>query len=101
VCVIPMGRIDDAIAIAEQPDVILTSFGDMMRLPGGRGSFLDAKAQGADIRMVYSPLDALKVARQNPTKQVVFMAIVFETAVHGVDGVARRRGRIAELLDFL
>jgi hydrogenase expression/formation protein HypD len=74
-----MGRIDDAIAIAEQPDVILTSFGDMMRLPGGRGSFLDAKAQGADIRMVYSPLDALKVARQNPTKQVVFIAIGFET----------------------
>jgi hydrogenase expression/formation protein HypD len=74
-----MGRIDDAIAIAEQPEVIMTSFGDMMRVPGGRGSFLDAKAQGADIRMVYSPLDALKVARQNPTKQVVFMAIGFET----------------------
>jgi hydrogenase expression/formation protein HypD len=79
VCVIPMGRVDDAIAIAEQPDVILTSFGDMLRVPGGRGSFLDAKAAGADIRMVYSPLDALKLARGNPDKRVVFMAIGFET----------------------
>ncbi len=79
VCVIPMGRVDDAVHLAEQPEVILTSFGDMMRVPGGRGSFLDATARGADIRMVYSPLDALKVARQNPDKQVVFMAIGFET----------------------
>jgi hydrogenase expression/formation protein HypD len=79
VCVIPMGRVDDAIHIASQPDVILTSFGDMMRVPGGKGSFFDAKAAGADIRMVYSPLDALKIARQNPDKRVVFMAIGFET----------------------
>jgi hydrogenase expression/formation protein HypD len=79
VCVIPMGRVDDAIFIAEQPDVIMTSFGDMMRVPGGRGSFFDSKAAGTDIRMVYSPLDALKVARQNPDKHVVFMAIGFET----------------------
>ncbi|MGH3344283.1 MAG: hydrogenase formation protein HypD [Carbonactinosporaceae bacterium] len=79
VCVIPMGRVDDAIHIAEQPDVIMTSFGDMMRVPGGRGSFFDAKAAGADIRMVYSPLDALKIARNNPDKRVVFMAIGFET----------------------
>ncbi|MEU8380888.1 hydrogenase formation protein HypD [Streptosporangium sp. NPDC048865] len=79
VCVIPMGRVDDAIHIAEQPDVIMTSFGDMMRVPGGNGSFLDAKARGADIRMVYSPLDALKIARENPGKHVVFMAIGFET----------------------
>jgi len=79
VCVIPMGRVDDAVHIAEQPEVILTSFGDMMRVPGGRGSFLDATARGADIRMVYSPLDVLKVARQNPDKQVVFLAIGFET----------------------
>jgi hydrogenase expression/formation protein HypD len=74
-----MGRVDDAVAIAEQPDVIMTSFGDMMRVPGGNGSFLDYKAAGADIRMVYSPLDALKIAKQNPDKQVVFMAIGFET----------------------
>ncbi|GAA1017435.1 hydrogenase formation protein HypD [Acrocarpospora pleiomorpha] len=79
VCVIPMGRIDDAIAIARRPGVIMTSFGDMMRVPGGQGSFLDAKAAGADIRMVYSPLDALKIARTNPDRTVVFMAIGFET----------------------
>ena len=79
VCVIPMGRVDDAIAIAEQPGVILASFGDMMRVPGGRGSFLEAKAAGSDIRMVYSPLDALKLARQHPDRHVVFMAIGFET----------------------
>ena len=79
VCVIPMGRLDDAIAIAEQPDVIMTTFGDMMRVPGGQGSFFDSKAKGADIRMVYSPLDSLKIAKQNPDKHVVFMAIGFET----------------------
>jgi len=79
VCVIPMGRLDDAIAIAEEPDVIMTTFGDMMRVPGGRGSFFDSKAKGADIRMVYSPLDSLKIAKQNPDKHVVFMAIGFET----------------------
>jgi hydrogenase expression/formation protein HypD len=79
VCVIPMGRVDDAIHIARQPDVIMTSFGDMMRVPGGNGSFLDAKAAGADIRMVYSPLDALMIARANPSRRVVFMGIGFET----------------------
>ena len=79
VCVIPMGRVDDAIAIASRPEVIMTSFGDMMRVPGGDGSFFDAKAAGADIRMVYSPLDALKTARNNPDRSVVFMAIGFET----------------------
>ncbi|NUR58778.1 MAG: hydrogenase formation protein HypD [Catenulispora sp.] len=79
VCVIPMGRVDDGIAIAEQPGVILTCFGDMMRVPGGRGSFLEANARGADIRMVYSPLDALRIARENPDRQVVFSAIGFET----------------------
>src|SRR4249920_1878797 len=79
VCVIPMGRVDDAIHLASQPDTIMTSFGDMMRVPGSNGSFFDAKAQGTDIRMVYSPLDSLKIARQNPGKRVVFMAIGFET----------------------
>ncbi|MEQ3550063.1 hydrogenase formation protein HypD [Pseudonocardia nematodicida] len=79
VCVIPMGRVDDAISLAAHDDVIMTSFGDMMRVPGGQGSFLDAKAAGSDIRMVYSPLDALKVARRNPDKRVVFLAIGFET----------------------
>ena len=79
VCVIPMGRIDDAMAIARQPDVIFTTFGDMMRVPSSRGSLLDAKAEGADIRFVYSPLDALKLARQERTRPVVFFAIGFET----------------------
>ena len=79
VCVIPMGRVDDAMHLAARPDVIMTSFGDMMRVPGSHGSFFDAKAQGTDIRMVYSPLDSLKIARQNPDRQVVFMAIGFET----------------------
>ena len=79
VCVIPMGRQDDAIAIAERPEVIFTTFGDMMRVPATRGSLLDAKARGADVRMVYSPLDALRVARENPDREVVFFAIGFET----------------------
>jgi hydrogenase expression/formation protein HypD len=79
VCVIPMGRLDDAIAIAEQHNVIFTSFGDMMRVPGSRGSLLDEKARGADIRIVYSPLDALNLARRNPARHIVFFAIGFET----------------------
>jgi hydrogenase expression/formation protein HypD len=79
VCVLPMGRIDDAIAIAHTENVIFTTFGDMMRVPGSHGSLLDAKAQGADVRFVYSPLDALKLAKQNPERQVVFFAIGFET----------------------
>jgi hydrogenase expression/formation protein HypD len=79
VCVIPMGRVDDGIALAEQPGVILTCFGDMMRVPGGNGSFIDANARGCDIRMVYSPLDALRIARENPDRRVVFYAIGFET----------------------
>jgi hydrogenase expression/formation protein HypD len=79
VCVLPMGRIDDAIAIARMEGVIFTTFGDMMRVPGSRGSLLDAKAEGADVRFVYSPLDALKIARENPDRKVVFFAIGFET----------------------
>jgi len=79
VCVLPMGRIDDAIAIARMDDVIFTTCGDMMRVPGSKGSLLDAKADGADVRFVYSPLDALKLARQHPDRKVVFFAIGFET----------------------
>ncbi len=79
VCVIPMGRVDDALAIARRPEVIFTTFGDMMRVPGGKGSLLEAKAEGADVRMVYSPLDALKLARENPDREVCFFAIGFET----------------------
>ncbi len=79
VCVIPMGRQDDALAIARRPEVIFTTFGDMMRVPSSQGSLLDAKAHGADVRMVYSPLDALRIARENPDREVVFFAIGFET----------------------
>jgi len=79
VCVIPMGRVDDGIALAHQENVIFTCFGDMMRVPGSDGSLLEAKADGADIRMVYSPLDALRIARSNPERDVIFFAIGFET----------------------
>ncbi len=79
VCVLPMGRVDDGIALAQQEGVIFTCFGDMLRVPGSNGSFLDAKAEGADIRMVYSPLDALRLAKANPESQVIFFAIGFET----------------------
>ncbi|GAC1534390.1 MAG: hydrogenase formation protein HypD [Acidimicrobiales bacterium] len=79
VCVIPMGRIDDALAVAETPGVIFTCFGDMLRVPGGLGTLLEAKARGADVRMVYSPLDALAIAKANPERRVVFFAVGFET----------------------
>ena len=79
VCVIPMGRVDDGIALAKEPGVIFTCFGDMMRVPGSQGTFMDAKAQGADVRMVYSPLDALRIAKENPDREVIFFAIGFET----------------------
>ncbi|WP_326547094.1 hydrogenase formation protein HypD [Mycolicibacterium sp. ND9-15] len=79
VCVIPMGRVDDAMWLAEQPDVIFTTFGDMMRVPGSRGNLIEAKARGADVRFVYSPLDALKIALDCPDKHVVFFAVGFET----------------------
>ncbi|ULB11696.1 hydrogenase formation protein HypD [Cereibacter azotoformans] len=79
VCVLPMSRVDECIAIAERPEVIFTTFGDAMRVPGTRGSLLQAKARGADIRMVYSPLDALELARRNPGREVVFFGLGFET----------------------
>ncbi len=79
VCVLPIGRVDDAISIAVKPEVIFTTYGDAMRVPGSKTSLLDAKASGADIRMVYSPLDSLKIAKMNPDKQVVFLALGFET----------------------
>jgi hydrogenase expression/formation protein HypD len=79
VCVLPTGRVDDGLAVAAHPDTILTCFGDMMRVPGTKGTPLELKARGADIRMVYSPLDALKLAQDNPAKHVCFFAIGFET----------------------
>lgn len=81
VCVLPMGRIDDCVTIAERPEIILTTFGDTMRVPGSRKSLLQAKAEGADVRMVYSPMDALELARRNPDREVVFFAIGFETTM--------------------
>ena len=79
VCVMPKERIDQAIAIANQPDVILTTYGDMMRVPGSKSSLIKERAKGRDIRMVYSPLESLKIAEENPDKKVVFFAIGFET----------------------
>ena len=79
VCVTPIELIDKAVAIAHRPEVIFCSFGDMLRVPGSSKSLFDAKAEGADVRIVYSPLDALKLARTNPDRQVVFFAVGFET----------------------
>jgi hydrogenase expression/formation protein HypD len=79
VCVTPLELIDKALQIAEQPDVIFCSFGDMLRVPGSSGDLFKVKAAGGDVRVVYSPGDAVKVAAQNPNKQVVFFAVGFET----------------------
>ena len=79
VCVTPIEQIDKAVQMAGLPDVFFCSFGDMLRVPGTKGDLLSAKANGADVRIVYSPMDALKLARENPTKQVVFFAVGFET----------------------
>jgi hydrogenase expression/formation protein HypD len=79
VCVTPLNKIDRALAIAKMPGVIFTTFGDMMRVPGSSGDLLQSKASGADVRMVYSPMDALKLAEKNPDREVVFFAVGFET----------------------
>ena len=79
VCVLPIGKVDEALTLTNDPQVVLCAFGDVMRVPGSKASPLEAKARGKDVRMVYSPLDALKLAIENPDKQVVFFAIGFET----------------------
>ena len=79
VCVTPVETIDYALKLATQPNVILASFGDMMRVPGSKEDLLSVKARGADIRMLYTPLDALSLAEENPDKEIVFFAIGFET----------------------
>ena len=79
VCVTPIELIDKAVSIAQRPEVIFCSFGDMLRVPGSRKSLFDVKAEGADVRIVYSPLDALKLAKTNRERQVVFFAVGFET----------------------
>jgi len=99
VCVLPMGRVDDGIAIAREPKVILTCFGDTMRVPGSRGSLLEAKAGGADVRMVYSPLDALAIARDNPARDVVFFAIGFETTAPST-ALTLKRARTEGVANF-
>ena len=79
VCVTSLSIIDEAIYLAEQPNTILCSFGDMLRVPGSKKSLLEVKAEGADVRILYSPLEAVKLAQENPDKQVVFFAVGFET----------------------
>ena len=90
VCVLPMGRIDEGLSLVEQHNAIFTTFGDVMRVPGRHGSPLERKARGADIRMVYSPLDALKLAREEPDRHVVFFAIGFETTAPSTALTLRR-----------
>ncbi|NKI99530.1 hydrogenase formation protein HypD [Novosphingobium sp. SG707] len=100
VCVLPMRRLDDALELAERHGVILATYGDMMRVPGsGRRSMLTARSAGADIRMVYSPLDALALARDNPDRQVVFMGIGFETTTPAT-GMAILTARAQGLSNF-
>ncbi len=103
VCVLPMGRIDDGLSMAENPDVIFTAFGDMMRVPGTRGSPLEYKARGMDVRIVYSPSDALKLARDNPEKHVMFFAIGFETTAPStaLTLMTRQSGKAAQFLGIL
>ena len=79
VCVTPLALIDRAIVVARRPEVIFTSFGDMLRVPGSQTDLLSVKAQGGDVRIVYSPLDALRLAVNNPSRQIVFFAVGFET----------------------
>lgn len=79
VCIMPKERIDHAYVLAMQPDVILVTLGDMVKVPGSRGSLQDARRNGADVRFVYSPIDTLKIAREHPDKTVIFFAIGFET----------------------
>src|SRR3989338_2298239 len=79
VCVTPLELVDKAIAIASKKEVIFCSFGDMLRVPGSKKDLFSVKAEGGDVRVVYSPMDALKIAEENPKKKVVFFAVGFET----------------------
>lgn len=99
VCVLPMGRIDACCEIAAHPEVIFCTFGDALRVPGKRGSLLQARERGADVRVVYSPLDALALARENPQRQVVFFALGFETTMP-VTAVTLQQARRENLTNF-
>jgi hydrogenase expression/formation protein HypD len=99
VCVLPMGRIDDGVSLAVDRGAIFTSFGDVMRVPGRGGTPLEHRARGADVRMVYSPLDALRLAQQHPDREVVFFAIGFETTAPST-AVTLRRAREINVTNF-
>ncbi len=99
VCVIPMGRVDDGIALARRRGVLFTCFGDMLRVPGSEHSLLDAKAEGADVRVVYSPLDALRLAKQHPDREVVFFALGFETTAPST-ALTLRRAKAEGIANF-
>jgi len=99
VCVTPLQYIDKALAIAQQPSVIFCSFGDMLRVPGSEHDLLSLKALGADIRIVYSPLDALKLAQQNPDNKVVFFGVGFETTAPTV-ALAIHQAKLLQLDNF-
>jgi hydrogenase expression/formation protein HypD len=99
VCVLPMGRIDDGLSIAENPNVIFTAFGDMMRVPGTRGSPLQHQSRGMDVRIVYSPADALKIAVANPDRHVMFFAIGFETTAPST-ALTLKRAREKNIRNF-
>ncbi|MGE4802251.1 hydrogenase formation protein HypD [Yersinia hibernica] len=99
VCVLPMGRIDSCLEIAAHPEVIFCTYGDAMRVPGRQGSMLDAKRHGADIRVVYSPLDALMLAQNNPSREVVFFGLGFETTMPATALTLQQAKRL-ELTNF-
>src|SRR5580700_8071169 len=99
VCVLPMGRIDDGLAIAQDPQVIFAAFGDMMRVPGTQGSPLEHKARGIDVRIVYSPADALKLAEKHPDRHVMFFAIGFETTAPST-ALTLMRAKAKDLRNF-
>jgi len=99
VCVTPVEIVDRAIELACRPGVILCSFGDMLRVPGSRKDLFAAKSEGADVRVVFSPLDAVRLARQNPDRQVVFFAIGFETTAPA-NAMAVRLAKQGELKNF-
>ncbi len=99
VCVTPLELIDRAIAIASRPDTVFCSFGDMLRVPGSRDDLLKVKARGGDVRVVYSPLDALRLARQHPDRRVVFFAVGFETTAPA-NAMAVHRAKAEGLANF-
>jgi len=100
VSVLPTGRLDEAIAIAQQPGVIFACFGDLLRVSGSGGTLLDAEGRGADVRMVYSSLDALRIAKANPTRTVVFAAIGFETTAPAT-ALTIKRAKAENVTNFL